>query len=148
VDADKINAALKDIQEQIRGPKPAGGVLVLDGKEPKQGPGDGVLTLIHAESQYYVDSALVDQKTNEIPVARQMLEPLDIPGCVVIGDALHTQAETARMLVMEKGADYLLTVKNNQPTLNQTIAQLVPAPEAGFSPSEAHRANGSYGGVE
>jgi hypothetical protein len=148
VDADKINAALKDIQEQIRGPRPAGGVLVLDGKEPKQGPGDSVLTLIHAESQYYVDSALVDQKTNEIPVARQLLEPLDIQGCIVIGDALHTQTETARMIVMEKGADYLLTVKDNQRTLNQTIAKLVPAPEAGFSPSGAHRTNGSDRGVE
>jgi hypothetical protein len=148
VDAEKINAALKDIQEQIRGPKPEGGVLVLDGKEPKQGSGDSVLTVIHAESQYYVDSALVDQKTNEIPVARQMLEPLDIQGSIVIGDALHTQAETARLIVMEKGADYLFTVKGNQPTLNQTIIKLVPAPEAGFSPSRAHRANGADEGVE
>jgi hypothetical protein len=49
---------------------------------------------------------------------------------------------------MEKGADYLLTVKNNPPTLNQTIAQLVCSPEAGFSPSKAHRTNGSHGGVE
>jgi len=147
VDADKINAALKDIQAQIRGPRPAGGVLVLDGKEPKQGPGDSVLTLIHAESQYYVDSALVDQKTNEIPVARQLLEPLDIQGCIVIGDALHTQTETARMIVMEKGADYLFTVKDNHPTLNQTIAKLVPAPEVGFFPSGAHRPNGSDDGV-
>ena len=147
VDADKINTALKDIQEQIRGPKPEGGVLVLDGKEPKQGSGDSVLTLIHAQSQYYVDSALVDQKTNEIPVARQMLEPLDIQGSIVIGDALHTQTETARMIVMEKGADYLFTVKDNQPTLNQTIAKLVPAPEVGFFPSGAHRPNGSDDGV-
>jgi hypothetical protein len=107
-----------------------------------------VLTLIDAESQYYVDSALVDQKTNEIPVARKLLEPLDIQGCIVIGDALHTQTETARLIVMEKGADYLLTVKDNQPTLNQTIAKLVPAPEAGFSPSGAHRTNGSNRGVE
>ena len=65
----------------------------------------------------------------------------------MIGDALHTQTETARMIVMEKGADYLFTVKDNQPTLNQTIAKLVPAPEVGFFPSGAHRPNGSDDGV-
>jgi hypothetical protein len=148
VNADQIKAALQGIQEQIRGPQPKGGVVVLDGKEPRQGSGDSVLTLIHAQTQYYLGSALVDQKTNEIPVARQLLEPLDIQGCIVIGDALHTQAETARMIVMDKGADYLLTVKDNQPTLNQTIAKQVPAPEVGFFPSEAHRANGQDVGVE
>jgi hypothetical protein len=149
VDGAQVDAALKEIQAQIRGPVPPGGVIVFDGKQPKHGPGDSVLTVIHAPSQYYLGSALVDQKTNEIPVARQLLEPLDIPGCLVTGDALHTQDETARMIVLEKGADYLFTVKDNQPTLNQTIAKLVPAPEAGFFPSKAHeRANGSDGGLE
>jgi predicted transposase YbfD/YdcC len=65
-----------------------------------------VLTVIHAPSQYYLGSALVDQKTNEIPVARQMMEPLDLQGRIVAADALHTQAETARMIVIEKGGDY------------------------------------------
>lgn len=148
VSAAQIDSVLQDIQSQIRGPKPEGGVLILDGKEPRQGSGESVLTLIHAPSQYYLGSALVDQKTNEIPVARQLLQPLKIPDTIVIGDALHTQAETARMIVMEKGADYLLTVKGNQPDLNQTILQQVPAPEAGFSPSSAHRANRPQGGVE
>jgi hypothetical protein len=61
---------------------------------------------------------------------------------------LHTRAETGRMIVLEKGGDYLLTVKNNQPTLNRTITTLIPAPEAGFSPSEANRPIRSDGGVE
>jgi hypothetical protein len=148
VDGQKVNAALLAIQEQLRGPVPAGGLIVLDGKEPKHGPGDGVLTLIHSPSQYYLGSALVDQKTNEIPVARQLLEPLDLQGRLVAADALHTQTETARQIVLEKGADYLLTVKENQPTLHQNITQLIPAPEAGFSPSQVHRANGPDGGME
>ena len=36
-------------------------------------------------------------------------------------DALHTQDQTARELVMAHGAHYLMTVKNNQPTLRQTL---------------------------
>ena len=148
VDGAKINAAILAIQEQIRGPLPEGGLIVLDGKEPRHGPGDSVLTAIHAPSQYYLGSALVDQKTNEIPVARQLMKPLDLQGRIVAADALHTQAETARLIVLEKGGDYLLTVKDNQLKLNETITTLIPAPEAGFPPSEAHRPNGPVGGVE
>jgi len=148
VDAAQINAAILAIQEQIRGPVPAGGLIVMDGKEPKHGPGDAVLTVIHAPSQYYLGSGLVDQKTNEIPVARVLMKPLDLRGRIVVADALHTQTETARMIVMEKGGDYILTVKDNQPTLRATIEKLIPAPEAGFSPSPAHPSNGPDGRVE
>jgi hypothetical protein len=149
VDGAPINRAILDIQTQIRSPEPpTGGLIVLDGKEPKHGPGDSVLTIIHAPSQYYLGSALVDQKTNEIPVARQLMGPLDLRGRIVAADALHTQAETARMIVLEKGADYLLTVKDNQPTLRANIDQLIPAPESGFSPSKTHRPVGPDGGVE
>lgn len=148
VDGQKVNAAILAIQEKFRGPVPSGGLIVLDGKEPKQGSGDGVLTVIHAPSQYYLGSGLVDQKTNEIPVARSLLEPLDLQGRLISADALHTQTETARQIVMEKGGDYLLTVKDNQPTLNQNIVQLIPAPEAGFSPSKAQGPHGPNGGME
>ena len=60
-------------------------------------------------SQYYLGSALVDQKTNEIPVAQQLFGDLDLAGRNVSLDALHTQTETARQLVMDHGANYLLT---------------------------------------
>jgi len=43
--------------------------------------------------------------------------------------------ETARQLVMEHGAHYQLTVKNNQPTLRQNIDKMVPTLPSGFSPS-------------
>ncbi|WP_432021363.1 ISAs1 family transposase [Streptomyces sp. 1222.5] len=59
----------------------------------------------------------VPDKTNEIPCLRDLLEILDITGAVVTADALHTQVETARFLVEEKKAHYVLTVKANQPTL-------------------------------
>jgi predicted transposase YbfD/YdcC len=47
-----------------------------------------------------------------------------LAGAVVTADALHTQVETARYLVEEKKADYVFTVKDNQPTLKQDIADL------------------------
>lgn len=50
----------------------------------------------------------------------ELLEPLDLDGTLVTADALHTQRETARYIVQEKGADYLFTVKDNQPELKKT----------------------------
>ena len=57
---------------------------------------------------------------------------LDLEDRLVSLDALHTQDETARALVLEHGADYLLTVKGNQPTVREQIEKLIPAPKAGF----------------
>jgi len=93
---------------------------------------------VSVPSQHDLGSALVDQKTHEIPVARELFKKLDLDGRKVSLDALHTQDQTARELVLEHGADYLLTVKDNQPTLRANIEKLVPAPPADFSPSFGH----------
>ena len=66
----------------------------------------------------------VGQKTNEIPEIKRLLDPLDIAGRVVTADAMHTQQETARYLVEEKGAHYLFTVKDNQKMLREDIVAL------------------------
>lgn len=148
VDAAQINQVILDIQAQVRGKPPAQELIVLDGKEPNHGGGESVLTAVCVPSQYYLGSALVDQKTNEIPVARELFGELDLAGRRVSLDALHTHDETARALVIDHGADYLLTVKDNQPHLRQAIEQRLPAPAAGFSPSQGHGATCSHSGVE
>jgi hypothetical protein len=139
IDDDALEKILLQTQEQIRGPAPPDELIVLDGKEPRQGGGHSVLTAVTVPSQYYLGSAMVDLKTNEIPVARQLFKKLDLDGRKVSLDALHTQDQTARELVLQHGADYLLTVKDNQPTLRQNIQRLVAAPPADFSPSTGHR---------
>ena len=57
----------------------------------------------------------VDHKTNEITAFRPLLEPLDLKGVVVTADAMHAQVDHANFLVDEEGADYVFTVKANQP---------------------------------
>lgn len=110
--------------------------MVLDGKEPNHGGGQIVFSAVSVPSQFYLGSAIVPKdKTNEIPVARELFPKLDLQGRLVSLDALHTQDETAQDLVLEHGADYLLTVKDNQPTVHQNIQKLVAAPEADFPPS-------------
>src|SRR5208283_980310 len=71
-----------------------------------------------------IAQCLVDGKTNEIPMVRTLLDPVQLKGRVVTADAMHTQVDTARYLVEEKGAHYLFTVKDNQPTLKSDIEAL------------------------
>jgi len=78
----------------------------------------------------------VDAKTNEITGFGPLLKEVDLADRVVTADALHTQTEHARWLVEERGADYLLTVKGNQPGLARAIDRL---PQSAFSPRAPDR---------
>jgi hypothetical protein len=146
IDAQALETIFLQTQRQIRGPVPQDELIVLDGKEPRHGGGHAVLTAVSVPSQHYLGSALVDKKTNEIPVARQLFQRLDLDGRKVSLDALHTQDQTARDVVLEHGGDYLLTVKDNQPTVQQNIQNLVAAPPADFSPSADHGPTGGHAG--
>jgi predicted transposase YbfD/YdcC len=64
----------------------------------------------------------VADKSNEITAIPALLESLAIKGCLVSIDAMGTQREIARS-IRALGADYLLAVKGNQPTLHQTLEQ-------------------------
>jgi hypothetical protein len=75
----------------------------------------------------------VPDKTNEITALPDLLASLPLDDVVVSADALHTQRDTARYLVCDKGADYLLVVKDNQPPLHRKLQRLLP--QSAFSPS-------------
>jgi hypothetical protein len=136
IDGTQLDQVLRQVQEQLRGPAPQKDLIALDGKEPSHGGGHSILTAVCVPSQYYLGSAVVDTKTNEIPVAQKLFPDLDLRGRLVSLDALHTQTRTARHIVLEGGGDYLLTVKDNQLKLHQTIETLLPAPKADFPPLE------------
>jgi hypothetical protein len=140
INGNQLEQALLQVQERLRGPAPQKELIALDGKEPNHGGGQSVLTALCVPSQYYLASAIVDTKTNEIPVAQKLFADLDLQGRFVSLDALHTQTETARDIVLEGGGDYLLTVKDNQLKLHQNIERLLPAPKADFPPlaADAH----------
>ena len=58
----------------------------------------------------------VDGESNEITAVPELLDALEIAGCIVTLDAIHCQTDTAQTIV-ENGADYVLPVKENQPRL-------------------------------
>jgi predicted transposase YbfD/YdcC len=66
----------------------------------------------------------VDDKTNEVTQFAPLLEPLDLAGCVVTADAMHTQRGHAQFLVSQKKAHYILIVKKNQPGLYAQLKNL------------------------
>jgi len=105
---------------------------VLKGARNHDGKQVHLLSAIIQQQGITIAQKQVASKTNEIPMARPLLEPLDLKDKVVTGDALHTQKDLARFLVEDKQADYLFTVKDNQPTLKEDIKTL--ALNKGFSP--------------
>jgi Domain of unknown function (DUF4338)/DDE_Tnp_1-associated len=113
-------------QQQLLGPVAATEAVVLDGKAVRGG--DVMLVNAIAQpSQQLLGVEAVDQKTNEIPTARTLIERLDLQGKMVQLDGMHTQHETVHQLLYEKGADYSLILRDNQPTLLKTAQQLLPA---------------------
>jgi predicted transposase YbfD/YdcC len=66
----------------------------------------------------------VDEKSNEIPAVRELLKAFaDMAGAVFTIDAMHTQTDTAKV-VLARRADYVMTVKANMPTLYKQLKKL------------------------
>jgi len=135
-----VETAILLFQEQMRGPAPEGELVAIDGKEARRSRGQQILTAVTAKSLHYLGSLPVSDKTNEIPVARELFKKIDVVGRLVGLDALHTQIETAQDLVTEHGGDYLFTVKDNQSGLKKRLQHMLPAGLAGFPPSANHAA--------
>jgi hypothetical protein len=93
--------------------------LAVDGKAVRgtrhaSSDGQAVHLLAVADQQAgaVLAQASVDGKSNEITAFAPLLEPLDLAGCVITADALHTQREHAKFLVADKKAHYILVVEH------------------------------------
>jgi len=64
----------------------------------------------------------VDDKSNEITAIPKLLELLELKGAIVSIDAMGCQKEIAQKIV-KRGGDYVLAVKDNQPSLHAAIDQ-------------------------
>ena len=61
-----------------------------------------------------------EEKSNEITAIPELLELLEIKGCIVTIDAMGCQKKIAANIV-DKYADYVLALKGNQGTLNDDV---------------------------
>lgn len=62
----------------------------------------------------------VEDKTNEIPAVKELIEMLDVKGVIITADALHCQKETAKTIV-DNGGDYVLQLKANQKNFYEDV---------------------------
>lgn len=111
-----------------RGTLPA--ALAMDGKMIRDTI--GILSLVDTETGVPVAMRIMTQKEGdgehcEKNTARRLVESLpDAQGALISGDALHTD-KTMAHLAVENGADYLLQVKGNQPTIKASLARRAAA---------------------
>jgi predicted transposase YbfD/YdcC len=100
-------------------------VVAIDGKTSRRS-GKVDTTALHLVSAFAAGAGLVlgqtavAQKSNEKTAIPTLLQTLALEGCIVTIDAMGTQANIARA-IRDKKADYVLAVKNNQPTLAEAI---------------------------
>jgi hypothetical protein len=140
-----MEQALLRWQDQVLGLRPAtDDQVAVDGKELLSSQGQQIVSAYTVKAGRWLGSEAIAIKANEIPAAQTLLRRAPIEGMLVTGDAMHTQTQTARIITQERGADYLLTVKGNQPGVEENVSQLLPDLQSAFSPSGPgeHRARG------
>jgi predicted transposase YbfD/YdcC len=98
------------------------GVIALDGKALRRGYERGkshmppvMVTAWAAQTRMALANVLAPNN-NEVAGALQLLELLQLKGCVVTADALHCHRGMAKAIV-DRGGNYVLAVKDNQPAL-------------------------------
>ena len=119
----------------------AGGrlVIAIDGKavrgaKDKDGKAPHLVAALAHGIGTVLGQVAVAAKSNEIPAVRDLLKAFaDLAGAVITIDALHTQGDTAQA-VLDREADYVMTVKGNMPTLYRQLKKLpwtrIPAASA------------------
>jgi len=105
------------------------GVIAIDGKTVRRSREESSQTKpIHVVSAWATENSLVlgqvkvDDKSNEIKAIPMLLKELNLKGCTVTIDAMGTQREIVEK-IREQEAEYILQVKENQPTLYGEISE-------------------------
>jgi predicted transposase YbfD/YdcC len=157
VDRETLEAKLGAWAEGLLGeaPRPEEGedAIALDGKtlrgSQKQGaPGVHLLSALAHRVGVTLAQQAVDDKTNEIPVALEVLRHLVLGGRIVTMDALLTQRQIAQQIV-DAGGDYVMVVKENQPQLLEDITTVFAlAPIAGEQRTAAATLDLGHGRIE
>jgi len=109
-----------------------GGLVALDGKTLRRSfrkPGSGFIHMVSAwsaQNRMVLAQVKTEEKSNEITAIPRLLELLNLKGCRVSIDAMGCQKEVAAKII-DGGGDYLLAVKDNQPTLAAEVEAVFQA---------------------
>ncbi len=79
-----------------------------------------VVSAFVSENHITLGELKTEEKSNEITAVPELLEILEVKNCIVTADAMSCQKAIA-CKIRKKGADYVLSVKENQPNLLESI---------------------------
>src|SRR5499427_343044 len=128
----KLGAWAEGLLGEAPRPEEGEDAVALDGKalrgSKQQGaPGAHLLSALAHRVGLTLAQQAVDDKTNEIPVALDLLRHLVLEGRIITMDALLTQRQIAQHIVAAQG-DYGMVVKENQPQLLDDIQTVFALP--------------------
>jgi predicted transposase YbfD/YdcC len=121
----------------------AGEVVAIDGKTLRQSSdladGKAAIHMVSAwasANRLVLGQRKVDAKSNEITAIPQLIKVLELTGCIVTIDAMGCQKQIAHQII-ERQADYVLALKNNQGNLFTDVQQIF-----------AHAQSRNFAGIE
>ncbi len=119
-------------------------VVAFDGKTIRRSGNEKhkahhIVTAYCSDLQLVLGQECTEEKSNEITAIPKLLEMLEIKGCTVTIDAMGTQKDIAEK-IREKGADYILCLKGNQPDILEFTQQHVNDELADISCEEMKKA--------
>jgi predicted transposase YbfD/YdcC len=111
--------------------------VAIDGKSVRGAAAGGaprphLLAAVTHDDSIVLAQHQIPDKGSEISELAPLVAGLDLTGTVVTVDALHTQRATAEHLVSTNGADYIMTIKENQPTLLAAAQRMLSGPGTEF----------------
>ena len=112
-------------------------IIALDGKtvrgsgNKRQGhPAIHLVSAWATRNRMMLAQVKTAAKSNEITAIPQVLEMIDVTGATVTIDAMGCQTKIARQIIRQ-GANYVLSLKENQPTLYQAVCAIFALAEGG-----------------
>ena len=125
VDANILSICIVNIMKELLGT--TGEIVAIDGKTicstekmKSYERGLRIVTAYITENGVTLGQLAVDEKTNEIPCVRELLDLIEIQGKIITTDAEHCQKDTVKKIVENKG-DYCICVKGNQHNFYEDI---------------------------
>jgi predicted transposase YbfD/YdcC len=157
LDPDAFHRAFRTWMQALMG-STGGKVIAIDGKTLRgsfdTALGRSPLHLVNAwatENNLLLGQLATDTKSNEVTAIPALLALLALEGAIVTIDAMGCQKAIARTLV-GKGADYVLALKNNHPTLYAEVVaffdEALAHPSAEHPVFEATTVDGGHGRIE
>lgn len=125
IDAEAFGAAFRRWVSSVAPNLGKDEVVAIDGKTSRRS-GKVDATPLHLVSAFAAGAGLVlgqrstAEKSNEKTAIPELLATLALEGCIVTIDAMGTQPNIAQA-IRDRHADYILSVKDNQPTLAESV---------------------------